>query len=134
MKRKCIVVGADKNTLHHIKEAARHWYEVLDTTDPEQSMKLLESHSDVSVFISQHEGERFDCVGLLERVRTAYPDIRRIVMTSYLELGQIIRGLHNGTIQKLVQKPINAPELQRAIVPFEAQATSTQSFPQKLAG
>jgi len=66
--------------------------------------------------------------------RAGYPDVRRIVMTSYLELGRIIQGLHNGTIQKLVQKPIDPVELQRAILPFEAQAAGAPAVVQKLAG
>jgi DNA-binding NtrC family response regulator len=135
MKRKCIVVGADKNTLHQVKEAARQWYDVIDTLDPEHSVKMLESHSDVSVFITQHDADHFDCIAVLEQVRVSHPDIHRVVMTNYQDLSRIIQGLHNGTIQKLVQKPINTLELQRAIIPFAAQAAALQTPPpRRLAG
>jgi response regulator RpfG family c-di-GMP phosphodiesterase len=134
MKRKCVVVNADKHTLQQLKQAASIWYHVLDTPDAEKAIQLMETHPDVSVFIAQHDRDDFDCVGLLERVRASYPDVRRIVMTSYLEIGRIIPGLHNGTIQKLIQKPINVRELQRAIVPFEAHAAAVAPGPQKLAG
>jgi response regulator RpfG family c-di-GMP phosphodiesterase len=133
-KQKCIVIHDDSKTLQHIKEASQHWYDVLDTQEPEQAIRLLETHSDVSVFITHHGAERFDCIGVLEQVRASYPDVRRIVMTSYLELGRIIQGLHNGTIQKLVQKPIDKVELQRAILPFDAQAAGAAGLVQKLAG
>jgi DNA-binding NtrC family response regulator len=134
LKRKCVVIHEDNKTLQHIKEAARHWYDVLDTTEPEQAIRLLETHSDVSVFITHPGAGEFDCIGVLEQVRASYPDVRRIVMTSYLDLGRIIQGLHNGTIQKLVQKPIDSMELQRAILPFESQAAREADSVQKLAG
>src|ERR1700722_2541864 len=136
MKRKCLVVGADKKTLQHVKEAASHWYDVLDTIDPEQSLKLLQSHSDVSVIITQHDSESFDSLTFLESVRASFPDIRRVVMTTYVDLSRIVQGLHSGTIQKLVQRPINPPELQQAIIPFVAQQSAAlpSSVGQRLAG
>jgi len=123
-KPKCIVVDADKNTLHLIRSAARNWYEILETSDAQQALQLLAAHPDIAVFIANHGNSRFDGIGLLERVRNDYPDVRRVVMTSYLDLSRIIHGLHSGIIQKMVQMPISIPELQNAIIPFEAHGAS----------
>jgi DNA-binding NtrC family response regulator len=124
-------VGADDHTLHHIKEAAHDWYDVLHTIDPEHSIKLLESHPDVSVFIAEHNPDEFDSVVLLDRVRADHPGVRRVVMTSHLDLSRIMHGLYNGAIQRLVQKPIHGPALHRAIFPYTLAETEA---PTRLAG
>jgi response regulator RpfG family c-di-GMP phosphodiesterase len=132
-RRKCIVIYDDRKTLQPVRETARHWYDVLDTQEPEHAIQLLEAHPDVSIFITHSGAGEFDCIGLLEQVRAGYPDVRRIVMTSYQELARIVQGLHSGTIQKLVQKPIDTVELQQAILPFQVPAAGVAAGIQKLA-
>ena len=134
LKRKCIVVDADKNTVQQIRNAARNWYDILETSDAAYAIQLLEKHPDVAVLIANHGAAHFDGIGLLERVRNSYPDVRRVVMTSYLDLSRIIHGLHGGIIQKIVQKPINLPELQSAIIPFETHAANTSPTGQRAVG
>src|ERR1700712_5675721 len=63
-KRKCIVMETDKNTLRNVREVARHWYEVLDTFSADQALQMLHSHGDVSIFITQHGSDHFDCIDL----------------------------------------------------------------------
>jgi DNA-binding NtrC family response regulator len=125
----------DRKTLQSIRDLARPWYDVLDAGTVSQARYSLQAHSDISVFITQHGEGGNDCIDLLEEVRENYPDVRRVVMTSYEDLARIVRGLHSGTIQRVVQKPINPTELQAAILPFEA-LSNTNLFQgeHKLAG
>lgn len=122
-KNKLVVLDGDRQTLHSVCETARVWYEVLPASDPRKALGWLQSDPDVSVFVTEHIDQSFDGMSLLEKVRTLHPGIRRIVMTTYTDLGRLIEGLHSGAIQKLVQKPIDRNEFLSAIAPGEVQAS-----------
>jgi len=119
---KLIALDTNRPALMEIARIARPWYEVLSTVDPRQAMAWLSEHADIRVFVTDHATQQFEGKSLLEYVRTQFPEIRRIVLTSYSDLSLLIPGLHNGVIQKLVQKPIDRNELLAAIAPFEALA------------
>src|SRR5580692_9611758 len=120
-RRKLIVLETDRPALSEVLAIARSWYDVLATSEPRQAKAWLGTYADeIAVFITDHSSQFFEGKSLLEQVKTQLPDVRRIVLTSYSDLSMLIEGLHNGAIQKLVQKPINRNELAAAIVPIEA--------------
>jgi DNA-binding NtrC family response regulator len=121
-QRKLIALDTDRAALIEIVRIARSWYEVLSTCDPRRAKSWFTEFSDIAVFVTDHASQLFEGENILEYARTRFPDVRRVVLTSYADLSQLIHGLHNGAIQKLVQKPINRNELTAAIVPYEAQA------------
>jgi DNA-binding NtrC family response regulator len=121
-QRKLIALDTDRAALVEVMRIARSWYEVLSTCDPRRAKSWLSEFTDIAVFVTDHASQHFEGENILEYARTRFPDVRRIVLTSYGDLSQLIHGLHNGAIQKLVQKPINRSELTAAIVPYEAQA------------
>ena len=56
-----------------------------------------------------------DAIKLLEAIKGEVPDVRRILLTDFCDLRLIVEGLHTGTIQRIVYKPINGSELLGAI-------------------
>jgi DNA-binding NtrC family response regulator len=132
-KRKLVVLDADRRTLHDVCEAAKAWYEVLPTHDVRQAMLWLQNAGDVSVFVTEQVDAHFEGSSLLEKVRTLYPDVRRIVMTNFSDLGRIVQGLHSGSIQKVVQKPIDRQEFLMAIAPTEVHAAANAAQPSNFA-
>src|SRR5215472_4038249 len=120
-KHRLIALDTDRRTLHDVCELAKVWYEVLPTYDPRQAMAWLQNESTVSIFVTAQVDATFDGMSLLDKVRTICPDVRRIVMTDFCDLGRIVGGLHNGVTQKLVQKPLQRHEFLAAIAPTEAQ-------------
>ncbi len=119
---KLVALDADRNSLMEVARLARSWYEVLPTSDPVQAKKWLTEKTDIAVFVTDHAIQQCGDNSILEYVRLELPDIRRVVLTSYSDLSLLIQGLHDGAIQKLVQKPIDRNELTAAIAPFAAQA------------
>jgi len=119
---KLIALDANRQALAEVARIARPWYDVLSTGNPRQAKTWLNEQTDIAVFVTDLETQKFEGTSLLEDVQTQFPGVRRIVLTSYSDLGLLIQGLHNGAIQKLVEKPIDGTELMAAIVPFEAQA------------
>ena len=122
MRRKLIALDSDRPALMEVARIARSWYDVLSTVDARQAKSWLDDYSDVAVFITDHAAQQFGKISLLEHARLKFPQVTRVVITSYSDLSTLIQGLHAGTIQKLVQKPIDRNELAAAIVPFEAHA------------
>lgn len=122
IKKKLIVLDGDRKSLHDICSMARLWYEVLPAADPRTALGWLQTDPNVSVFVTEHVDQSFDGMSLLEKVRTMHPTVRRILMTTYSDLARLVEGLHNGAIQKLVQKPIDRNEFMAAIAPSETQA------------
>ena|SRR5580658_6821125 len=121
-RRKLIVLETDRPALMEVMGVARSWYEVLSTGDPRQAKAWLSENTDeIAVFVTDHAAQQFEGKSLLEHIRTQLPDVRRVVLTAYSDLSMLIQGLHNGAIQKLVQKPIDRNELAAAIVPIEVQ-------------
>jgi DNA-binding NtrC family response regulator len=119
---KLVALDSNRTTLMEVVKIARSWYEVLSTTDPLQAKVWLKEQTDIAVFVTDHATQQCDGKSILEYARAEFSDIRRVVLTSYSDLSLLIQGLHNGAIQKLVQKPIDRNELMAAIVPFAAQA------------
>jgi DNA-binding NtrC family response regulator len=119
-RRKLIVLETDRPALSEVLAIARSWYDVFPTSEPRQAEAWLKAHPDIAVFVTDHSAQFIEGKSLLEQVKTHLPDVRRVVLTSYSDLGTLIQGLHNGAIQKLVQKPIDRNELAAAIVPTEA--------------
>jgi thioredoxin reductase (NADPH) len=120
-RRKLIVLETDRPALSEVTAVARSWYDVLSTAEPRQAKAWLSANTDdIAVFITDHSAQFYEGKSLLEQVKTQFPEVRRVVLTSYSDLSTLIEGLHNGAIQKLVQKPIDRNELAAAIVPIEA--------------
>jgi DNA-binding NtrC family response regulator len=124
-RRKLIVLETDRPALSEVLAIARSWYDVLSTSEPRQAKAWLSAHADIAVFVTDHSAQIFEGKSLLEQVKTQLPDVRRVVLTSYSDLSTLIEGLHNGAIQKLVQKPIDRNELAAAIAPIEALVAAT---------
>jgi hypothetical protein len=70
----------------------------------------------VAVFIAGAGGDGTSAVTVLEAIRTARPDVLRIMLASPGHLGAVIQGLHSGTVERPVQKPIDEQELMLALV------------------
>jgi DNA-binding NarL/FixJ family response regulator len=54
-------------------------------------------------------------IEVLELVRSKQPSARRVLLTDHCDLGIIVQGLHTGSVQHIVYKPIFGPELLQAI-------------------
>lgn len=126
IRRKLITWNSDRATLQEINAVANQWYDVVGTNDNRQLQEWLNQCAANSMLLVDHSQKK-ESAAVLEQVREQFPKVVRIAMTCYADVSLIIRGLHNGTIQKVIQKPIDRNELLAAIVPFEHQAAAMAS-------
>ena len=89
-------------------------YEVLAASSMEETFACLAQHQVSVVLADQHIP---DATGaeLLARVRTEYPDVVRMLATSYSDLDTVIDAVNQGHIYHYFRKPLAADEVMRVI-------------------
>ncbi len=132
-RKKLVSLDIDRGVLAQIAKLAANWFDVLGTVDVRQAQHWLEQHDDVAVFVTDHATQRASGCDLLKLAQSQFPEVRRIVMTSFAELSVIVEGLHTGAIQKLIQKPIDRQEFLAAIAPVHMLASADSTARERLA-
>jgi hypothetical protein len=108
---KIVIFSKDSPTLHEMSRAAAPVYEVLATADSRTADGWIAGNPGVTVVAS-------DALPLLETARRLLPSARRVLVTDYQNLGEIVCGLHDETIHHLVNKPLQQREFLAAIAPM----------------
>jgi DNA-binding NtrC family response regulator len=92
-------------------------YQVVFARSGESLGPALRADASVAVLIVDHAPNvpAADAVALLEVAREARAEVRRGLVSSYSDVGVIIRALHGGAAQFVLQRPIEAPELLAAL-------------------
>ncbi|KVL04489.1 EAL domain-containing protein [Burkholderia cepacia] len=105
LHRTLLLVDDDQAVLQTLRQAlGRDGYEILGTTDPADALDLLAQHR-VGVIVSDFRMPNLSGIDLLQRVRSLYPDIVRILLSSYGEGQSIGATSGDGSVQKLLIKP-----------------------------
>ena len=76
----------------HIAESGRQGLQILETTA-------------IDLVISDMRMPEMDGVAFLEQVRQRYPDILRLLLTGYADIGSIMGAINRGEIYRYVAKP-----------------------------
>src|SRR5688572_6974079 len=107
---KLLAVDADMNTLRAIAEITAPHYETIRVRDASVAMSLI-NDTDFRVIVTEHCIIKGTDNTLLDFVKARKPHVKRVMLTTYADLAIIVHGLHTGSIQHLVHKPVNRVEL-----------------------
>jgi hypothetical protein len=99
----------DSVLLRAMARAAGPIFQLLETPDSRMAFDCL--------LDPQLEVVATDQLPLLAEARRVRPDVRRVLLTDYSNLGEVVRGLHDTTIQQVVDKPLKEREFLAAIAP-----------------
>lgn len=111
---KLLAVDTDMNTLRTIAEFTAPHFETIRVRDASVALSLLEG-TDFRVIVSEHVVMKGTQSTLLDLARARKPHVKRVMLTTYADLSVIVHGLHTGSIQHLVHKPVNRIELLTAV-------------------
>lgn len=89
-------------------------YDVLLSNNPEEALELLESQV-VDVVVSDMRMPQMDGATFLEKVHEKWPDIQRILLTGYSDIGSAIDAVNKGRIQFYLTKPWKENQVETAI-------------------
>jgi diguanylate cyclase (GGDEF)-like protein len=121
-----LIVDCDTSHLSVMRAMLAPRYRVIEAGDGEQALALLDDHESSarpSVVICEQRMPRMAGVVLCERLRERLPDTILIVMTGFIDVGDIVESINRAGIYKFIVKPYDRDELlltvERAIEAFD---------------
>jgi response regulator RpfG family c-di-GMP phosphodiesterase len=85
-------------------------YRILTATSGMQGLEILAAET-VDLVISDMRMPEMDGAQFLERVRTAWPETIRLLLTGYADMNSTINAINRGQIYRYIAKPWNDDEL-----------------------
>jgi response regulator RpfG family c-di-GMP phosphodiesterase len=105
MERTLLLVDDEENiTSALVRLLRRDGYNILRANSGEAGLELL-AQNDVGVIISDQRMPGMSGVEFLSKVRDAYPDTVRIVLSGYTELNTVTDAINRGSVYKFLTKP-----------------------------
>jgi FixJ family two-component response regulator len=105
MERTLLLVDDEENiTSALVRLLRRDGYRILSANSGEAGLALL-AKNEVGVIISDQRMPEMSGVEFLSKVREAYPDTVRIVLSGYTELNSVTDAINRGAVYKFLTKP-----------------------------
>jgi FixJ family two-component response regulator len=105
MERTLLLVDDEENiTSALVRLLRRDGYNILRANGGEAGLALL-AQNKVGVIISDQRMPGMSGVEFLSKVREAYPDTVRIVLSGYTELNSVTDAINRGAVYKFLTKP-----------------------------
>ncbi len=105
MERTLLLVDDEENiTSALMRLLRRDGYRILRANSGEAGLALL-AQNEVGVIISDQRMPEMSGVEFLSKVREAYPDTVRIVLSGYTELNSVTDAINRGAVYKFLTKP-----------------------------
>lgn len=105
MERTLLLVDDEENiTSALVRLLRRDGYRILCANSGEAGLALL-AQNEVGVIISDQRMPEMSGVEFLSKVREAFPDTVRIVLSGYTELNSVTDAINRGAVYKFLTKP-----------------------------
>lgn len=82
----------------------REGYKILTASSAEQGLEIL-AQNQVCVVLSDQRMPGMSGVEFLHRVKTMYPDVVRMILSGYTEVGTLTDAINKGEIYQFITKP-----------------------------
>lgn len=112
-KKKVIAVSLDVNTTRQVGKIVSPIIDLTTVSNAVAAMSLVDDMDVSAIIVDTQSG--LDAMQLLESVRERKADVRRILVTDVENLAGIIQGLHSGTVQRVVYKPMTPQAIVAAV-------------------
>ncbi|HJZ88207.1 MAG TPA: ATP-binding protein [Polyangia bacterium] len=114
MTASVLFVDDDASNLTVFEAACVDEFPVLTAPGGEQALALLRTN-EVGVLLADQRMPGMTGVELAEKVRAEFPDIIRMIVTAYADLGAAIDAINRGQVQRYLKKPWEVRELKAAL-------------------
>lgn len=114
-KAKILVVDDETDNLDLLYRTFYREYTVLRAESGTEALKLLEQEGGVAVIISDQRMPSMSGTEFLSLTATQYPDIIRIILTGYTDVGDLVDAINAGKVFKYVTKPWDDEELKSLV-------------------
>ncbi len=114
-KMKILCVDDEPFILSSLTRLLRTDYEVITAESGMAAMEKLMHVPDIGVALVDQRMPEMSGVELLEKMSKEYPDVVKIVLTGYTDMGALIDSVNKGEIFRYLQKPWDSDILKSAI-------------------
>ncbi len=113
-KIKVLYLDDEIINLHSFKAVLRMKFNVFITTDPIEALNLIEQNNIPIIFSDQRMPEMMG-TEFLTKVYQKFPDTKRILLTGYTDMTDLIIAINDARIVKYLTKPWDAEVIEKTI-------------------
>jgi len=100
-----LLVDDEENVLMSLQRILRReGYKILTASNAEAGLELMAQHN-VNVVLSDQRMPGMSGVEFLRRVKTMHPDVVRMILSGYTEIGTLTDAINKGEIYQFITKP-----------------------------
>ncbi|MFA6016227.1 MAG: EAL domain-containing protein [Gallionellaceae bacterium] len=104
-ERVLLLVDDEENVLMSLKRILRReGYTILTALNADQALELM-AQNQVNVVLSDQRMPGMSGVEFLRRVKTLYPNVVRMILSGYTEVGTLTEAIKQGEIYQFITKP-----------------------------
>lgn len=89
-------------------------YEILTSTSPTEALQMLRAQ-EIPVVVSDQRMPEMSGTDLLEKIKEAWPDTVRMVLTGHADLEVAMAAINKGNVYRFINKPWDDADLKLAI-------------------
>ena len=115
MTYKIMLVDDEPANLRTLLRLFRQDYQVLTASSGAEALDLLKQH-DVALLISDQRMAEMDGIELMKRTVVVRPQMVKILLTGYTDVGALIESINCGLIYRYLTKPWNNEELRATVI------------------
>jgi signal transduction histidine kinase len=109
-----LVVDDEADVVRSVQDLLRLDYRVLGATRAADGLRLMEDE-EVHVVMTDQRMPEMTGVEFLRRVRGAFPEAVRLLITGYADIRAVIDAINQGNVYRYITKPWDPDELQSII-------------------
>ena len=110
-KPKILVVDDEQHNLDLLYRTFYRDYQVLTAQDGFIALEILAREENIAVIISDQRMPKMSGTELLSLSAVQYPDVIRIILTGYTDVGDLVEAINTGKVFKYVTKPWQEEDL-----------------------
>jgi signal transduction histidine kinase/DNA-binding response OmpR family regulator len=114
-KPKILVVDDEPDNLDLLYRTFHREFKVLRAESGPAALEILANEGEVAVIISDQRMPFMSGTEFLSLTATQYPDIIRIILTGYTDVGDLVEAINSGKVFKYVTKPWDDDELKAVV-------------------
>lgn len=114
-KPKILVVDDEPDNLDLLFRTFYREFKVLRAESGPAALDILANEGEVAVIISDQRMPSMSGTEFLSLTATQYPDIIRIILTGYTDVGDLVEAINSGKVFKYVTKPWDDEELKGVV-------------------
>jgi response regulator RpfG family c-di-GMP phosphodiesterase len=114
-KPKILCVDDEPFILSSLARLLRTDYEVISTESGKAALETLNTVPGIGIALVDQRMPEMSGVELLEKMTIGFPDVVKIVLTGYTDMGALVDSVNKGEIFRYIQKPWDSAVLKSAI-------------------